>query len=273
MQPEQLGTTRIPVSLGSVTHLPTALALLGLLVTLGLMLRGHKVALLYGIMATTAVAVSAKWLAPGLTVSQASGVADLRHFRRCRWILVQLGRGSTSPRFIARWRWFAARDGRRAAGDGDADAVELSRYDGHGSSASANKPAWSIGRASCPKRRVLVIDSLATAVGGLFGISALTTYIESAAGVAAGARTGLASIVTGLCFLLALGVTPFVGLIPPEATAPALIIVGFLMFQTVREIDFGSLGDGFSALLTLVLIPLTCSITNGIGVGVIVYVL
>ena len=122
-------------------------------------------------------------------------------------------------------------------------------------------------------RRVLIIDSLATAFGGLFGVSALTTYIESAAGVAVGARTGLAAMVTGLCFLLALGVTPFVGLIPPEATAPALIIVGFLMFQTVREIDFGSLGDGFAALLTLVLIPLTCSITNGIGVGVIVYVL
>ena len=84
--------------------------------------------------------------------------------------------------------------------------------------------------------------------------------------------TGLAATVTGLCFLLALGITPFVGLIPPEATAPALIIVGFLMFQTVREIDFADLGDGFSALLTLVLIPLTCSITNGIGVGVIVCV-
>jgi adenine/guanine/hypoxanthine permease len=105
------------------------------------------------------------------------------------------------------------------------------------------------------------------------GVSALTTYVESAAGVAAGARTGLAAIVTGLCFVLALGVTPFVSLIPPEATAPALIIVGFLMFQTVRDIDFGTLGDGFAALLTLVLIPLTCSITNGIGVGVIVCVL
>jgi adenine/guanine/hypoxanthine permease len=116
-------------------------------------------------------------------------------------------------------------------------------------------------------RRVLIIDSLSTAVGRLMGVSALTTYIESAAG----ARRGLAAIVTGLCFVLA--VTPFLRLIPPEATAPALIIVGFLMFQTVREIDFGTLGDEFSALLTLVLIPLTCSITNGTGVGVSVYVL
>jgi adenine/guanine/hypoxanthine permease len=121
-------------------------------------------------------------------------------------------------------------------------------------------------------KRVLIIDSLSTAVGGLMGVSALTTYVESAAGVAAGARMGLAAIVTGLCIVLALAVTPFIGLIPPEATAPALIIVGFLMFQTVRDIDFGTLGDGFLALLTLILIPLTCSITNGIGVGVIVSV-
>ena len=80
VQPEQLSATRLPVSLGSVTQLPTALALLGLLLTLGLMLRGHKAALLYGILAITAVAICIKWLAPSLSVSQAGGVADLRHF-------------------------------------------------------------------------------------------------------------------------------------------------------------------------------------------------
>lgn len=274
VQPEQLGTTRIPVSLGSVTHPPTALALLGLLVTLGLMLRGHKVALLYGIMATTAVAVSAKWLAPGLTVSQASGVADLRHFVALPLDTSTIGPGLNLAAFHSPMAVV------RGLGMGAALLVMVtlmlsSFLDTMGTIVGVGEQAGLVDRqGELPKaRRVLVIDSLATAVGGLFGISALTTYIESAAGVAAGARTGLASIVTGLCFLLALGVTPFVGLIPPEATAPALIIVGFLMFQTVREIDFGSLGDGFSALLTLVLIPLTCSITNGIGVGVIVYVL
>jgi len=120
-------------------------------------------------------------------------------------------------------------------------------------------------------QRVLVIDSLATALGGLFGVSSVTTYVESAAGVAAGARTGLTSVVTGLCFLLALGLAPLAGLVPPEATAPALIIVGFFMFAAVREIDFGSLLDGFPALMTLILIPLTYSITNGIGAGFITY--
>jgi AGZA family xanthine/uracil permease-like MFS transporter len=274
VQPEHLSATRLPVSLGSLTHLPTALALIGLLVTLGLMLRGHKAALLYGILASTAVAVIAKWLAPSLTVSQSSTAADLRQFVALSLDISTIGPGLNltafhSPMSVA-----------KGLGMGAALLVMVtlmlsSFLDTVGTIVGVGEQAGLTDRkGELPEaRRVLVIDSLATTVGGLFGVSALTTYIESAAGVAAGARTGLASIVTGLCFLLALGLTPFVGLIPPEATAPALIIVGFLMFLTVREIDFGNLGDGFSALLTLVLIPLTCSITNGIGVGVIVYVL
>ncbi len=274
VQHEQLSATRLPVSLGSLTHLPTALALLGLLVTLGLMLRGHKAALLYGILATTAVAIITKWLAPGLTVSHASGVADLRHFVALSLDTSTIGSGLNltafhSPTSVARGLGMAA------ALLVMVTLMLSSFLDTVGTIVGVGEQAGLVDRqGELPQaRRVLIIDSLATAVGGLFGVSALTTYIESAAGVAVGARTGLAAMVTGLCFLLALGVTPFVGLIPPEATAPALIIVGFLMFQTVREIDFGTLGDGFSALLTLVLIPLTCSITNGIGVGVIVYVL
>jgi adenine/guanine/hypoxanthine permease len=274
VQPEQLSTTRLPVSLGSITHLPTALALLGLLLTLRLMLRGHKAALLYGILATTAVAILIKWLAPGLTVSQASGVADLRHFVALPLDTSTIGSGLNLTAFNSPTSVV------RGLGMGAALLVMVtlmlsSFLDTVGTIVGVGEQAGLVdGQGELPEaRRVLVIDSLSTAMGGLFGVSALTTYVESAAGVAVGARTGLAAIVTGLCFLLALGVTPFVGLIPPEATAPALIIVGFLMFQTVREIDFGTLGDGFSALLTLVLIPLTCSITNGIGVGVIVYVL
>ena len=91
-------------------------------------------------------------------------------------------------------------------------------------------------------------------------------------GVAEGARTGLASVVTGLLFLLALFLAPFAGLVPPEATAPALIIVGFLMFAAIREIDVTNLLDGFPALLTLIMMPLTYSITNGIGAGFVSYV-
>jgi AGZA family xanthine/uracil permease-like MFS transporter len=274
VQPEQLSTTRLPVSLGSLTALPTALALLGLLITLGLMLRHHKAALLYGILATTAIAMLAKWLVPGLAVSHASGAADLRHFVALPLDTSTIGSGLNLTAFHSTTSMV------KGLGMGAALLVMVtlmlsSFLDTVGTIVGVGEQAGLVDRqGELPRaKRVLVIDSLSTAIGGLFGVSALTTYIESAAGVAAGARTGLAAIVTGLCFVLALGVTPFIGLIPPEATAPALIIVGFLMFQTVRDIDFGTLDAGFSALLTLVLIPLTCSITNGIGVGVIVYVL
>jgi adenine/guanine/hypoxanthine permease len=272
--PEQLSATRLPVRLGSLADLPTALALLGLLLTLGLMLRGQKAALLYSILASTIVAITIKWFAPGLEISHASGAADLRQFVALPLDTSTIGSGLdltafNSPTSVA-----------RGLGMGAALLVMVtlmlsSFLDTVGTIVGVGEQAGLVDRrGELPEaKRVLIIDSLSTAVGGLFGVSALTTYIESAAGVAVGARTGLAAIVTGLCFVLALGATPFIGLIPPEATAPALIIVGFLMFQTVREIDFGSLGDGFAALLTLVLIPLTCSITNGIGVGVIVYIL
>lgn len=274
VQTEQLRATRLPVSLGSLTDLPTALALFGLLVTLGLMLRGYKAALLYGILATTVLAVGVKWIIPGAVVSRTSGVADLRHFVALPLDIGTIGAGMNLTAFNSPLA--------TAKGLGMSAALLVmvtlmlsSFLDTVGTIVGIGEQAGLVDeRGELPQaKRVLVIDSLATAVGGLFGVSALTTYVESAAGVAAGARTGLASVVTGLCFLLALGITPFVGLIPPEATAPALIIVGFLMFQTVRDIDFSELGAGFAALLTLVLIPLTCSITNGIGVGVIVYVL
>jgi len=94
---------------------------------------------------------------------------------------------------------------------------------------------------------------------------------ESAAGVAAGARTGLASVVTGVCFLLALFLAPLAGIVPAQATAPALILVGFLMTGLVREIPFADLEEGFPALLTVTLMPFTYSITDGIGAGFVTY--
>jgi adenine/guanine/hypoxanthine permease len=118
---------------------------------------------------------------------------------------------------------------------------------------------------------VLLVDSLAAAVGGAAGASSATTYIESAAGVSAGARTGLASVVTGVCFLLALFFAPLAGIVPAQATAPALIVVGYLMSRVVRDIPFGDFDEGFPALLTLAVMPFTYSITNGIGAGFIAY--
>ncbi|MBI3750675.1 MAG: NCS2 family permease [Chloroflexi bacterium] len=120
--------------------------------------------------------------------------------------------------------------------------------------------------------RVLIVDSIAAAVGGLAGVSSNTTYIESAAGVAEGAKTGFASVVTGVLFLLAILLAPLAGIIPGVATAPALVLVGYLMFTQVKDINVGDLEDGFPALLTMILMPLTYDITVGIGAGFISWV-
>jgi AGZA family xanthine/uracil permease-like MFS transporter len=121
--------------------------------------------------------------------------------------------------------------------------------------------------------RVLLVDSIAAAVGGLAGVSSNTTYIESAAGVAEGARTGFASVVTGVLFLLAIFLAPLAGIIPAVATAPALVLVGFLMFTQVRDIKVSEIEDGLPALLTMILMPLTYDISIGIGAGFISWVL
>jgi AGZA family xanthine/uracil permease-like MFS transporter len=121
--------------------------------------------------------------------------------------------------------------------------------------------------------RVLLVDSLAAAVGGLAGTSSNTTYIESAAGVAEGGRTGFTSVVTGVLFLLAIFLAPLAGIIPGVATAPALVLVGYLMFTQVRDINVADLEDGLPALLTIILMPLTYDISVGIGAGFITWVL
>ena len=121
--------------------------------------------------------------------------------------------------------------------------------------------------------RILVVDSVAAIAGGLGGVSSNTSYIESASGVGEGARTGLASIVTGVLFLLATFFTPVVAAIPSEAAVPALVLVGFLMMQQVRGIEWNDLEIALPAFLTIVLMPFTYSITVGIGAGFLAYVL
>jgi AGZA family xanthine/uracil permease-like MFS transporter len=121
--------------------------------------------------------------------------------------------------------------------------------------------------------RVLVVDSIAAIAGGAAGISSNTTYIESAAGVAEGGRTGFASVVTGILFLLAIFLSPLAGIIPAQATAPALVLVGYLMFTLIKDVNVADVEDGLPALLTIILMPLTYDITVGIGAGFISWVL
>ena len=121
--------------------------------------------------------------------------------------------------------------------------------------------------------RILLVDSLAAAAGGAAGISSNTSYIESASGVGEGARTGFASVITGICFLLATFLSPLVAIIPYEAATPALIIVGFLMMTQVKDIDWADLGIAIPAFLTIILMPFTYSISVGIGAGFVSHVL
>lgn len=121
--------------------------------------------------------------------------------------------------------------------------------------------------------RILLVDSVAAIAGGVGSVSSNTSYIESASGVGEGARTGLASVVTGVLFLLATFLSPLVKVVPYEAATPALVVVGFLMMQQVRGIDWEDLEIAIPAFLTIVLMPFTYSITVGIGAGFVTYTL
>jgi AGZA family xanthine/uracil permease-like MFS transporter len=120
--------------------------------------------------------------------------------------------------------------------------------------------------------RVLIVDSAAAALGGGFSASSNTTYIESASGIAEGGRTGLTAVVVGALFVLSVFLSPLAEIIPFQAAAPALVMVGFLMMTVVREIAWDDLEVAIPAFLTIVLMPFTYSITNGIGAGFVSYV-
>src|SRR5690606_38141612 len=122
-------------------------------------------------------------------------------------------------------------------------------------------------------REILLVDSIAAAAGGMASTSSNTSYIESAAGVAEGARTGVANLVTGGLFLLAIFLSPLVVVVPFEAASTALVVVGFLMMTAIRTIDWSDYEIALPAFLTIVVMPFTYSISNGIGAGVISYVL
>ena len=121
--------------------------------------------------------------------------------------------------------------------------------------------------------KILFVDSVAAAAGGVGSISSNTSYIESASGVGEGARTGLASIVTGALFLLTTFIAPLVKVIPYEAATPALVIVGFLMMSQIKEVEWSDLGIGIPAFLTIILMPFTYNISVGIGAGFLSHVL
>lgn len=120
--------------------------------------------------------------------------------------------------------------------------------------------------------KAMLVDSIAVSGGAMLGTSTTTAFVESTAGIAEGGRTGLTSVTTGICFLLALFIAPLVALIPTSATSAALIIVGVLMMQSVSEINFKDLVIGIPAFMTVAFMPFTYSIANGISFGILAYV-
>lgn len=121
--------------------------------------------------------------------------------------------------------------------------------------------------------KAMTCDSLATLSSGILGTSTGSSYVEAAAGIAAGGRTGLTSVVTAICFALCLFLTPLASIVPACATAPALIYVGSLMLRNIKDVDLRNIEAAIPAFLTLIMMPLTYSIANGIGIGCIAYTL
>jgi AGZA family xanthine/uracil permease-like MFS transporter len=258
------GPPGVPVTLGDLTTAPVAVALFGLLLTVWLTARKFTGALLVGILVTTALAIAVNtgtagraFPLPGQAVWPTALVA--------RPDFSSLGAGFDFSVFV--------RLGLITALVTIFSLMLSDFFDTMGTVIGIGGEAgWLTPDGRLPRlNRVLLVDSLGAVAGGAAGASSATTYIESAAGVAAGARTGLASVVTGACFLLALFFAPLAGVVPAQATAPALIVVGYLMSRLVREIPFDDFEEGFPALLTLTMMAFTYSITNGIGAGFVSY--
>jgi adenine/guanine/hypoxanthine permease len=233
------------VTLGKLNDKSTALAIFGLLLIAALLAWRVRAAMLIGILATTAIAMAtgvAKW-AP-----QAYSLGDLAATAGKLDVPATLRLGFVEIIFVF---------------------LFIDLFDNIGTLVAVGKKANLFDQMHQIPRvnRILVSDATATIVGSLTGTSTVVSYIESAAGVAAGGRTGVTAIVTGALFVAALFVAPVVGAIPAAATAPALIVVGSLMVSAVSEIGWQDPEIAIPSFLIMMAIPLTYSIANGLAFG------
>ncbi len=253
------------VTLGKFDNFPVVIAIFGLLLTAILMKSRVKGALLIGILGSTVLAMIINY-ASGLTVFASPNLAKLPSS------FLSLPDFSTIGHF----------DFHAFSKLGVLTAVILvfsvmlsDFFDTLGSVIGLGGEAKFLDREGRLPRinRVLLVDSLSAVAGGASSSSSVTTYIESAAGISAGGRSGMTSVVVGFLFLFAIFLSPVAGVVPKQATAPALIIVGFLMLSIIKEIPFDKFDEAFPAFLIMIVMPLTNSITNGIGFGFITYTL
>lgn len=263
------GAPADPVALGNLNSGTAVVTIAGLIITAALYARGVKGTLLLGIVGATIVAVIVNGSAGGATYKDLPGVAVMPANLFATPDFSTIGQGINFGVFnklgivIAILTIFSLMlsDFFDTAGTVTSVAAQGGWL----------RPDGRIDRAD----RVFWVDSLGALFGGIFGTSSNTTYIESGAGVAEGARTGLASLVTAILFLFAIFLAPVAGIVPPQATAGALMLVGWFMFKPL--LDLNKTGDldfatGFAVLLTVFMMPLTYSITNGIGAGFLAYV-
>ena len=239
------------VTLGNLHQPATALALFGLVLMAGLLAWRIRAAMLIGILATTALGLAtgvAKWTPQTYRLADLSATAGKLDVRAA------LGIGFLEIVFVF---------------------LFIDLFDNIGTLVAVGKKANLFDKTHQIPRvnRILLSDAAATIVGSLTGTSTVVSYIESAAGVAAGGRSGVAAIVTGLLFVAALFLAPLVGAIPAAATAPALIVVGSLMMTVVGEIEWQDPEVSIPAFLTIMTIPLTFSIANGLAFGFTAYTL
>ena len=256
----------VPVALGAGGHLkgfPIVLFVLTLLFTAWLVARNVKGALLVGILAATVVAVVAKAV-----------YGDAAGFKP--WEVVLPASPFARPDFGQLGKFdfgFVGVLGGAAAALTVFSIMLSDFFDTVGTVVAVGQEAKYVDeQGNFPRPgTVLLVDSLAAVAGGAAGASSATTYIESASGAAAGGRTGLASIVTGLLFAACLFISPLAGVVPPQATGAVLVLVGFFMMRDVGSLPWSDATEAVPAFLTLTLMPFTYSITNGIGAGFISY--
>ena len=256
--------TGIPVTLGDLTSPSSLVAIVSVALTTALMALRFRGALLVGIILSTGVAIGVNMLTGGKAFPT-PGMAILPSHLVALPDFSTIGAGLDFSVFIRVGVVTAVMT---------IFAIMLSDFfDTMGTVIGVGgEGGWLDARGQLPGiNRVLLVDSLGAVFGGVAAASSATTYIESAAGVAVGGRTGLTSLVTACGFFLALFFSPLAAVVPPQATAGALIVVGYLMCGIMREIPFGDFEEGFPALATIVAMPLTYSITNGIGTGLLLY--
>lgn len=273
--PDAAGTT-VPVSLGDGGQLlgwPVLVFVVGLLLTAGLMARKVKGAILYGILVSTVLANVLEMVFRIGPSVDADG-----NYNPQGWSLVVPGFDAwTAPdlSLIGQFSMFGAFEhlGVMAASL-LAFVILLSIFfDAMGVTVGLAHQAGNIDeKGNIPHLdRVLLVDAAGAAAGGASSISSNQIFVESGTGIGEGARTGLASVLTGALFLGAMFLTPLVSLVPFEAVAPALVVVGFMMIQQIIRVDFTDVGLAIPAFLTIVLMPFTYSIANGLGAGFVAF--